>query len=59
MLAKGIYIRPPYIPAPDHIDFVKDQSFLSGGGFFGLGDKRLLLTVEIAQLFANIQTPRF
>ncbi|MEF2968684.1 DUF3231 family protein [Paenibacillus sp. M1] len=48
-------MRPPYISTSDHIDFVKNQNFLSGG-FFGFGDKRPLLSIEIAQLFANIQT---
>ncbi|KRE82434.1 hypothetical protein ASG89_14350 [Paenibacillus sp. Soil766] len=52
---KGLYIRPPYISTPDRIDFVKNQHFLSGG-FFGFGEKRPLLSIEIAQLFANIQT---
>ncbi|MBD2867264.1 DUF3231 family protein [Paenibacillus arenilitoris] len=52
---KGLYIRPPSIPTPDHIDFVKNQSFLFGG-FFGFGEKRPLLSMEIGQLFANIQT---
>jgi hypothetical protein len=55
MQSKGIYVRPPYISNQDHIDFVKNKSFLSGG-FFGFGAKRPLLSIEIAQLFANIQT---
>ncbi|MGG1517899.1 DUF3231 family protein [Paenibacillus oryzisoli] len=55
LLAKGLYVRPPSIPTPHLIEFVSDKSFLSGG-FFGFGDKRPLLSIEIAQLFSNIHT---
>ncbi|MET3698505.1 uncharacterized protein DUF3231 [Bacillus oleivorans] len=48
-IEKGIYIRPPIIPAPDQIDFVKDQSFLTG--FFG--ERRPLLGVEIGDIVYN------
>lgn len=51
MLEKGIYVRPPFIPAMNSPEIVAKQSFLNG--FFG--DKRRLLGVEISQLFANIQ----
>lgn len=53
--SKGLYIRPPQVTIPVNIDFVDDKSFLSGG-FFGLAEKRPLLSVEIAHLFANLQT---
>lgn len=33
MLSKGVYLRAPYIPAPDDIAFVQKQNFLTG--FFG------------------------
>lgn len=55
LLSKGLYIRPPYISTPDSIDFVESSKFLSGG-FFGFMDKRPLTSIEIAHLFANIQT---
>lgn len=51
LLEKGLYIRSPYIPAPEGIDFVTDKKFL--GGWFG--DTRPLLSLEIANLYANIQ----
>jgi hypothetical protein len=51
LLSKGLYVRSPYIQAPEHVDFVKEQSFLKGF----LGDKRPLLTTEIASLYANFQ----
>ncbi|MFC5650730.1 DUF3231 family protein [Paenibacillus solisilvae] len=53
--SKGLYIRPPYMPIPDGIDFVENKNFLSGG-FFGFLDKRPLISIEIAHLFANAQT---
>lgn len=53
--SKGLYVRPPAIPTPKNVDFVHDKQFLSGG-LFGLADKRPLLSMEIAHLFANIQT---
>lgn len=55
MLSKGINIRPPFLSYSDHIEFVSDKSFLSGG-FFGFGSKRPLLSIEIGHLFANVLT---
>lgn len=55
LLSKGLYIRSPYLPIPDDIDFVKKQSFLKG--FFG--EKRPLTGTEITNLFANIQRNAF
>jgi len=52
---KGLYIRPPFIPAPEKIDFITDVKFLSGG-FLGLIEKRALTAIEIAHLFMNAQT---
>jgi hypothetical protein len=48
-LDKGLYIRPPYLPTPDQVDFVKRQNFLVGW----FGDRRPLLGVEIALLVYN------
>ncbi len=52
LLLKGIYVRPPYIPNPNHVDFVEKQNFLTG--FFG--DRRPLNAIEITHLFNNTQT---
>ena len=52
LLDKGLYIRPPYISVPDHIEFVQHHNFM--GQFFG-GSERKLLAIEIAGLSANIQ----
>ncbi|MBZ9536805.1 DUF3231 family protein [Cytobacillus oceanisediminis] len=51
LLSKGLYIRPPYIPTPKEVDFVKSKSFLAGW----LGERRPLLALEISNLFNNIQ----
>jgi hypothetical protein len=55
MQQKGIYVRPPCISNPAEIDFVTNKNFISGG-LFGLKDTRPLLSIEIAQLFANVNT---
>lgn len=52
LLAKGIQGRPPCIPYPKEITFVKSQSFLSGW----LGEQRPLTAIEISNLYYNIQT---
>ncbi|MBS4213965.1 MULTISPECIES: DUF3231 family protein [Neobacillus] len=55
LLSKGLYIRSPYLPIPDEIDFVKRKSFLKG--FFG--EKRPLIGTEVTNLFANFQRNAF
>lgn len=52
MLKQGTYIKPPYISTPDEVDFVEKQKFLAG--FFG--KKRSVTSMEVTQLFLNIQT---
>lgn len=51
LLAMGLLIKPPYIPIPEKIDFVKRQNYLNG--FFG--DIRPLHALEIAHIFDNIE----
>ncbi|UOR13671.1 DUF3231 family protein [Halobacillus amylolyticus] len=46
---KGVYVRPPVLPTPEQVDFVKKQSFLTGY----LGHRRPLLGIEIASLAYN------
>lgn len=50
-LTKGLYTRPPYIPTPNKVDFVKKQSFLTGW----FGERRPLMANEIALLFSNLE----
>ncbi len=51
LLSKGLFIRSPYIAYPDKVDFVKKQNFLKGW----FGERRPLLSLEMTNLFANIQ----
>lgn len=51
LLAKGIYHRPPYLPSPNGVDFIKTENFFDG--FFG--DKRTLNGSEISNIFFNLK----
>ena len=53
LLSKGVYVRPPQIPTPNKVDFVKKQSFLFD--FLG-SQKRPLSAIEITHLYLGIQT---
>ncbi|WP_079528220.1 DUF3231 family protein [Halobacillus hunanensis] len=50
-LEKGIYVRPPHIPKPSQVDFVTNQSFLTGW----VGKRRPLLGIEITNIVTNIK----
>ncbi|MCM3655529.1 DUF3231 family protein [Metabacillus litoralis] len=50
LMAKGFLIKPPQIPTPQKVDFIKKQNYLNG--FFG--DIRPLHALEIAHLDDNI-----
>jgi hypothetical protein len=52
LLNKGLWIRAPYMPTPNAVEFVQKESFLNGW----FGDTRPLLGVEIASLFYNQMT---
>jgi hypothetical protein len=49
MLAKGVLPRPPFITLSQNVEHVHKTSFLTGF----LGEKRPLLTIEIAHLYHN------
>jgi len=51
MLSKGLYTRPPVIPIPEKIEFVKNQSYL--GGY--LGKQRAPNSIEISHIFSSLQ----
>ncbi|MEH7413857.1 DUF3231 family protein [Neobacillus drentensis] len=51
MLEKGLYHRPPYLPIPVGIDFIKTENFFDG--FFS--DKRTLNGPEITNIFFNLK----
>jgi hypothetical protein len=50
LLTKGLFSRPPVLNPPDKIDFVKNQSFLSGW----FGEKRPLTGMEIGDITFNM-----
>ena len=50
MLTKGIYSRPPIITPADGVDFVKQQSFLTGW----FGERRPLTALEIGDITFNM-----
>ncbi|WP_226670300.1 DUF3231 family protein [Metabacillus litoralis] len=52
LLAKGLWIRAPYIPLPKDVSFVKKESFLNGW----LGVERPIAGIEIASVFYNLIT---
>ncbi|WP_284645070.1 DUF3231 family protein [Paenibacillus silviterrae] len=51
MMARDVLIRPPYIPTPKQVEFVKKNSYLNG--FFG--NIRTLHALEITHLYDNVQ----
>nr|WP_245948113.1 DUF3231 family protein [Paenibacillus sambharensis] len=55
LLRKGLFIRAPYIPTPEAVEYVHKDSFLNGL----LGDRRPLNAAEINHLYNNIQTNAF
>ncbi|WP_458415024.1 DUF3231 family protein [Schinkia sp. CFF1] len=55
MLSKGIYDRPPMIPYPKKVEYIKKNSYVTDV----IGKKRPLNTVELTQLFFNIERNYF
>lgn len=51
LLEKGLYVRPPHLPTPNQVEFVTKQKFLTGW----FGDRRPLVSLEVTNLFDNIQ----
>ncbi len=51
LLLKGLYVRAPYLPNLEEVNFVKKQGFI----WDILGEKRPLIASEVANLYANIQ----
>lgn len=55
LLAKGLFIRPPYVTTPDSVDFVDEKSYL--GGILNLANNnRPLNVIEITHIGANVET---
>src|SRR5690554_6603994 len=51
-LSKGLFIRPPYIPTPERVQFVESKGFLAGF----TQEKRPLNALEITHIYSNIQS---
>ncbi|GAM13497.1 DUF3231 family protein [Mesobacillus selenatarsenatis] len=52
LLEKGLATRPPFIPYPDKVEFIKKQSFF----LEGLGRRGALSGKEVTHLHFNIET---
>ncbi|WP_299095218.1 DUF3231 family protein [uncultured Metabacillus sp.] len=51
LMGKGFYIKPPQIPTPEKVDFIRKQNYLNGV----FGDIRSLHALEIAHFYDNIE----
>ncbi|WP_078408858.1 DUF3231 family protein [Priestia abyssalis] len=55
LLSKGLFVRPPYVTTPNHVDFVEKKSYL--GGILNLThNNRPLNVIEITHIEANVET---
>jgi spore coat protein CotF len=55
LLSKGLFVRPPYVTTPNHVDFIDKKSYL--GGMLTLNtNNRPLNVVEITHIEANVET---
>jgi hypothetical protein len=51
LLSKGYLMKPPFIPTPEKVNFIKKQNYLNGF----LGNVRPLHAAEITHLHSNIE----
>lgn len=56
MLNKGIYDRPPMIPYPDHVEFIRNRETILSKW---LEKERPLNVIEISEIFYNIERNYF
>ncbi|MGV2937945.1 DUF3231 family protein [Mesobacillus sp. LC4] len=55
LLSEGLFVRPPYVTTPDHVEFVGEKSYL--GGFLNMANNnRPLNVIEITHIEANVET---
>ncbi len=55
LLSKGLFVRPPFVTTPDHVEFVDEKSYL--GGILNLTNKnRPLNVIEITHIESNVET---
>jgi hypothetical protein len=51
MLSKGLYLRSPYLPRMEKVEYIQHQSFLTGW----FGERRPLNAIEISLMFFNME----
>ncbi|AET68203.1 Protein of unknown function (DUF3231) [Desulfosporosinus orientis DSM 765] len=49
---KGLAVKAPYIPVPDRVNYVSDDSWFGGG----LGKKRSINVLELSHVFERMET---
>jgi len=54
LLSKGIYDRPPMIPYPKQVEYIKKKSYIKG-----FGEKRPLNSIELTEIFFNTERNYF
>ena len=54
MLSKGIYDRPPMIPYPKQVEYIKKKLYIKG-----FGEKRPLNSIELTEIFFNTERNYF
>ncbi|MDD9269004.1 DUF3231 family protein [Paenibacillus sp. GCM10023248] len=54
LLDKGVLVRPPFMSMPTEVNFIKDESYLTG--FKLIGETRSLNAIEISLLHHAIET---
>ena len=52
LLRKGFFVKPPYFPVPDRVEYVYQNSFF--GGIFG--KERPILALELTHVYTRLQT---
>ena len=52
ILRKGVFVKPPYIPVPDRVEYVFQDTFFGGV----IGDKRPINAFEITHVYTRLQT---
>ena len=51
-LRKGVFVKPPYIPVPDRVEYIFQDTFFGGL----IGDKRPINALELTHVYTRLQT---
>lgn len=52
LLRKGVFVKPPYIPVPDRVEYVYHDTFFGGL----IADKRPINALEVTHVYTRLQT---